>query len=301
MSNNFDSYSTYLVRFFTRLIFGSLVLAGIFFSLSCSSAPVASNTPTGTRIVSIGGAITETVYALGAESGLVGTDTSSVYPVEATKLPQVGYQRTISAEGIISLRPTLVLISADTGPPAAIQQIESAGIKTARVDGGNTIDGTKQKIRQIAELVGKKDKGEELVKTLESDIAAAQKAVAERGTSPKVVFIFSRGAGAAQVGGTGTQADAMIKLAGGQNAVTGFEQYKPLTPEAMVAAQPDVILLPSRGLDTMGGVDAILAIPGVADTPVGKNKKIISVDDVLLLGFSPRLGIGIKELAEKLK
>ena len=92
----------------------------------------------------------------------------------------------------------------------------------------------------------------------------------------------------------------MIKMAGGINAVNEFSEYKPLTPEAMVAAAPDVILLPARGLQTIGGIDAVLALPGIAETPAGKNRKIVSIDDMLLLGFTPRLGLGIKELCEKI-
>jgi iron complex transport system substrate-binding protein len=250
--------------------------------------------------VSIGGSVTETVYALGAEENLVGTDTSSIFPEAATKLPQVGYQRQLSAEGVISLKPSLVIALPEAGPPAAIQQIESAGIKVLRVNNESTVEGTKTKIRQIAEALNRKEKGEEMIKKLESDLAEAEKTVSSKSTKPKVIFIFSRGAGTMQVSGTNTPADAMIKMAGGVNAVTEFSEYKPLTSEAMVAAAPDVILLPTRGLQTVGGIDAILNLPGVAETPAGKNKKIVSVDDTLLLGFTPRLGQGIMELCEKI-
>lgn len=280
------------------------VLAIGLLAISCTK-PASSTQPDqndqGIRIVSVGGSITEIVYALGADSDLVGTDTSSVYPEAATKLPQVGYQRTLSAEGVLSLKPTLVIISPDAGPPAAIEQIENAGIKILKVTGENSAEGTKLKIRQVADAVGKKEKGEELARQVDIDLQEAQKAVSAVSPNTKVIFIYSRGSGAPQVSGTGTPADAIIRLAGGQNAVTEFELYKPLTPEAMVAAQPDVILLPSRGLQTMGGTEAILALPGVADTPAGKNKRIVAIDDVLLLGFSPRLGIAVKDLAEKLK
>lgn len=252
------------------------------------------------KIVAVGGSVTETVYALGAGENLVGTDTSSVFPEAATKLPQVGYQRTLSAEGVISLKPSLVIVLPEAGPPTAVQQIENAGIKVLRVNNESTIEGTKTKIRQIAEALNRKEKGEEVIKKLESDLAEAEKIVASKNTKPKVIFIFSRGAGATQVGGTNTPADSIIKMAGGINAVTEFSEYKPLTPEAMVAAQPDIILLPTRGLQTIGGIDAVLSLPGVAEIPAGKNKKIISVDDMLLLGFTPRLGLGIKELCEKI-
>ncbi len=280
-------------------LFGlATALLAVCFLIGC--APKVETVSTSARVVSVGGSTTETIYALGAQDQLVGTDTSSVYPAEAAKLPQVGYQRTLSAEGVLSLKPTLVIVSADAGPPAAIEQIENAGVKVVRVDGQNTEESTVNKIRRIAELMGKKEKGEDLIKQLESDIRAA-KPLADAAGSPKVAFIFSRGPGSVQVSGTNTPADAMIRLAGGRNAVTEFELYKPLTPEAMIAAQPDVILLPARGLESMGGVDAILKLPGVAETPAGKSKKVVAIDDVLLLGFTPRLGLAVKELAEKIK
>jgi len=275
-------------------IAGFLILAGC--AKQTTSNPAKNPAQ---KIVSVGGAATEIVYALGAGERLVGTDTSSIFPDEATKLPQVGYQRQLSAEGVLSLTPSLVIILPEAGPPAAIQQIENAGVKVLRVTNQSTIDGTKTKIRQIAEALDKKEKGEEIIKTFETEMSDAEKFVAGKTTKPKVVFIYSRGGGSAQVGGANTPADAMIKLAGGVNAVD-FSEYKPLTPEALVAAQPDVILLPSRGLASIGGIDAVLNLPGVAETPAGKNKKIVGIDDMLLLGFTPRLGRGVKELCEKI-
>jgi len=280
----------------TLLIF----LAGLL-AAACG-APAASveieNQPV--RIVTVGGAATEIVYALGAENALVGTDTSSVYPEAAQKLPQVGYQRQLSAEGVLSLKPTLVVALPEAGPPAAVRQIEDAGIKVLRVNNESSAEGAKTKIRQIAEALNRREKGEELIRKLESDLADAEKIVRAKTTKPRVVFIYSRGAGAAQVGGSNTPADAMIRMAGGVNAVTEFSEYKPLTPEALVAAQPDVILFPARGLQTIGGIEAVLELPGVRETPAGKNRRIVAVDDPLLLGFTPRLGEGVRELCEKI-
>jgi iron complex transport system substrate-binding protein len=252
------------------------------------------------RIVSIGGAATEIVYALGAGNKLVGTDTSSVFPEEAAKLPQVGYQRTLSAEGVLSLKPTLLIILPEAGPPAAIQQLENVGVNILRVNNESTVNGTKTKIRQIAKALNREEKGEEIIKQLESEMAEAEKLVAAKQTKPKVAFIYSRGAGSAQVGGSGTPADAMIRMAGGTNAITEFSEYKPLTPEALVAAAPDAILLPTRGLASLGGIEAVLNLPGVKETPAGKNRRIVTIDDMLLLGFTPRLGRGVKELCEKI-
>jgi iron complex transport system substrate-binding protein len=289
-------------RFPRRAVFGLLFIFIGFFFASCASNSTETKA-TGSKdlkIVTVGGSATEIVYALGAGDKLVGVDTSSVYPEAATILPQVGYQRTLSAEGVISLKPSLVITTPDAGPPPAIQQIENAGIRIVRINNDLTVDGAKEKIRQIAEVLNLQAKGEKVIKQLDNDLADAKKIVSGAKSKPKVLFIYARGAGTANVGGTDTPSDAMIKLAGGENPVTGFAQYKPLTAEALVAAQPDVILLPSRGLDSMGGVEEILNLPGVKETPAGKNKKIISVDDMLLLGFTPRLGQGVKDLCEKI-
>jgi len=278
-----------------------LIISACFLILTnCKQQTAVKSEKKSERIISVGGAATEIVYALGADENLVGTDTSSIFPEAATRLPQVGYQRQLSAEGVLSLKPSLVMILPEAGPPTAIQQLENAGLKILRVNNDSTIDGTKTKIRQIAEALNRKEKGEEIIKKLESEIAEAEKLVAEKKSKPKVVFIFSRGVGATQVGGTETPADAMIKMAGGENAITDFSQYKPLTPEALVKAQPDVILLPTRALATLGGIEAVLNLPGVAETPAGKNRKIVTIDDMLLLGFTPRLGQGVKELCEKI-
>lgn len=279
------------------IIFCAVVFA------ACAKQQRESNQPNADamRVVSVGGAVTETIYALGQESKLVGTDTSSVFPEAASKLPQVGYQRTLSAEGVLSLKPSIVLAMAEAGPPGAIQQIESAGVKVLRVNGENSIDGAKSKIREIAKTLNAEAKGEELIETLDADLTAAKLCVEAITTKPKVLSIYSRGNGAPQVAGTKTATDEMIKLAGGQNAVTEFENYKPLTPESLVAAAPDFILLPERALPSTGGIEGILKLPGMAETPAGKNKRIITIDDLILLGFGPRIGAGVKELCEKIR
>ncbi len=271
------------------------------FLAACAATKSEIAKPSGeTRIVTVGGSATEIVHALGAGEQIVGVDTSSIFPEAATKLPQVGYQRTLSAEGVLSLKPSLLIILPEAGPPTAIEQIENAGVKILRVGNESSIDGTKMKIRQIAEALNRKETGEEIIKQLETDLSEAEKIVAAKTSKPKVVFVYSRGTGAAQVGGHGTPADTIIKMAGGENAITEFAEYKPLTPEALIRAQPDVILLPTRALGMLGGIEGVLQMPGVSETPAGKNKKIVTIEDMLLLGFSPRLGQGVKELCEKI-
>lgn len=278
-----------------------LILVCFSFFAACASRPETQQKSGALKIVAVGGAVTETIYALGAENQLVGTDTSSVYPEQAANLPQVGYQRLLSAEGVLSLKPDLVLTVPEAGPPAVLAQIESAGVKLIKVSGENTIEGAKAKIREISKAVEAEEKGLELIKKIDEDAEKARQCAENLKTKPRVLFIYSRGSGAPQVGGTDNATDEMIELAGGENAVRDFEGYKPLTPEALVAIQPDVILLPTRGLQSLGGIEAVLKLPGIIDTPAGKNRRIIDVDDLLLLSFSPRVGEGILELCGKLQ
>ncbi|MCS7080664.1 MAG: ABC transporter substrate-binding protein [Chloracidobacterium sp.] len=251
------------------------------------------------RVVAAGGSVTEIVYALGAEGALVGCDASSLYPEAATKLPQVGYVRALSAEGVLSLRPSLVLTLPEAGPPDALAQLRASGTPVLTVPAEASIEGVKRKIRAVAQALDRQPQGEELIRRLDADLVQAQAYLAGRAEKPKVMFIYARGQGAANVAGRDTAAAEMIRLAGGVNAFD-FEGYKPLTAEAVVAAAPDVILLPSRGLQSSGGVAGVLAMPGVKQTPAGRNQRIVAVDDLLLLGFGPRTGQGVLELARLL-
>lgn len=252
------------------------------------------------RIVSIGGPVTEIVYALGAEKDLVGVDTSSTHPQAATKLPQVGYQRMLSAEGVLALHPTLILASAEAGPPPVVEQLKQSGVKWETIPAETTPEGAKVKIVAVAHALGLDAKGKALVEKLNADMAKAQAALVLEKTKPRVLFIYARGGGTVNVAGQKTAADAMIVLAGGVNAVSGYDGYKPITAEAVVAAAPDVILIPTHGLESIGGIDGLLTQPGLATTPAGKTKRVVAMDDLLLLGFGPRLGEAVRQLAQLL-
>jgi iron complex transport system substrate-binding protein len=238
------------------------------------------------RVVSGAGAITETICALGARDQLVAVDTSSVFPPEVSKLPQVGYLRQLAAEGILSVHPTLLLVTDDAGPPGVLTQIEKAGVKVVQVTNGHTPEAAEERIRAIVRMRGEVD--------------AARVRAESSGSRPKVLFIYARGGGVMNVAGRGTAADSIIALAGGANAIEGYEGYKPLTAESTAVAAPDFILVTSRGLESSGGVDALLKQPGLSLTPAGKDKQVIVMDDLLLLGFGPRLGQAVRELCDQL-
>jgi iron complex transport system substrate-binding protein len=278
------------------LAVGGAVVFVLYGHVSPSTAEVSAGHDT-SRIVAVGGTVTEIVYALGAGEHLVGVDTSSTYPEAAARLPQVGYQRALSVEGILSLRPSLVLATAEAGPPVALRQLQAAGTPVLTVPAPYTVEGAQTKIRLIAQALRLPSQGEQLVQSLTQDIAMASSLLQSSRAQPRVLFLYARGQGAWQVSGRGTAAEAMVTLAGGVSAVTGYEGYKPLTPEAVIAAAPDVLLMPARGLDSVGGIDGLLKAPGVALTPAGQERRIVAMDDLYLLGFGPRLGQAVRDLA----
>lgn len=252
------------------------------------------------RIVSAAGAITETIYALGAQNELVAVDVSSVFPAEANALPKIGYARQLSAEGILGMNPSVLFVSEDAGPPEVLKQLADAKVKVVTLSNKHTPEAAAERIIQIGDAIGRKAEAEKLAAKLNEEVAAAKVVADTVTTRPKVMFIYARGGGVMNVSGTGTSADAIIALAGGVNAVKEYENYKPLTAEGAVTAAPDFILVTTRGLEASGGQEGLLKQPGLALTPAGQNGRIVVMDDLYLLGFGPRLGQATKELCEKL-
>jgi len=249
------------------------------------------------KVVTLGGTLTEIVYGLGAADRLVGVDASSVYPEAATEQPQVGYYRQVGAEGILSLAPDVVLASEEAGPPAALALVEQAGVPVVRLTAEPSLDAAVKRIEAVGSLLDHSTEAAELVASLRADLQAVQ----PPGTPPPVAFVFGRGAGSLVVAGTDTAAEAMIELAGGAPAVTGYTGYKPLTPEALVAASPDVIVSTTRVVEGLGGVEALTALPAVAATPAAAAGRLVVVEDLMFLGFGPRTGEGARALNEALR
>lgn len=252
------------------------------------------------RVITLGGPVTEIVFALGAGERIIATDTSSLYPNAVNKLPKIGYQRQLTAEGIISLKPTLVIGTTEAGPSTTIAQLRAAGVPVLILPVEYTPEGTKAKISALAKVFGKDSKAAELNAGIDRDLAKARVLFSRFKSQPKVMFVYARGPQGAQIGGTDTAADAMIKLAGGVNAFSNAQGYKPLTPEAAVSAAPDVILMMTLGLESVGGVDGLLKLPGLAQTPAGRNRAVIHMEDLHLLGFGPRLGRAVQDLTIQL-
>ncbi len=252
------------------------------------------------RIVSAGGAITETIFALGAGKTLVAVDSAGALQPEAKGLPVIGYSRDLSAEGVLSMNPSLILLNHDAGPPAVVDQLKESGIPLRQFSSVDSAESAIRRIRDIGEAVDRQREAEALVAGIERSLAKIEKRVRSEDARPRVLFIYTRGGGTMNVSGRKTAADAMIALAGGANAVSGYDGYKPLTSEGVVNAAPDVILIPSRGLEQSGGIDELLRQPGLALTPAGRARKVIAMDDVLLLSFGPRFAEAALQLNEQL-
>lgn len=264
--------------------------------LGAQGAPTAERRASPDRIVTLGAAVTETVVALGRGDRIVGFDRSSAAfaPAAAASLD---FFRNTSAEGVLALRPALVLAIDGSGPPASLEQIGAAGVRVQELAPATDPASAAERIRAIAALVDAVSEGAALAQRVEQDANRMAAIAASAPLAPRVLAIYARGTGTLFVSGGGTPMDAMLRLAHAQNAVTAFTQFRPLTPEAVIAAAPDYILLPERGLASIGGVEGVLALPGIAETPAGRRRAIVTVDDHLLLGFGPRLAEGIRRLA----
>jgi iron complex transport system substrate-binding protein len=256
-----------------------------------------ATTPRAMRLISIGGALTEIVYLLKANTQLVGVDTTSIYPTAATRLPNVGYARSLSAEGILALRPTQVLATEDAGPPMVLKQINDAGISLTILPSGHQLKDVIDRVSAIGKLVHKTNAAEALASQLRLEWRNTQERVADsKYKNIRALFILSQNPSQLMVGGAKTSADAMITYAGARNAIAGFSGFKPLTPESVIAANPDVILVTDQGMKAVGGISGVLRFPGISQTRAGKEQKIVSLEAMYLLGFGPRMPLAVAEL-----
>lgn len=256
------------------------------------------------RIVSIGSSLTEIIYALGAEKLLVGVDSTSLYPREARDLPQVGYMRALSAEGVLALKPTLILATTAAGPATTLDQLRSTGIEVLVLPDRYDYDSVIAKIAAIGKVTGKSAEAEGMIARGRAEMEALSARLAARlakaGNRPRVLFLLSMGGGAPQAAGRDTAADGIIKLAGGVNAIDGYSGYRPLTPEAVIASRADFVLVTRQTVDALGGIKAILDQPALSRTPAGRDGKVLQFDTLLLLGFGPRTPQAAAELASAL-
>lgn len=255
------------------------------------------------RVLSLGGSVTEIVFALGEDHHLVGRDTTSTWPPAALDLPDAGYLRALSPEGVLSLAPDLVLAEEGAGPPETIAVLTAADIDLVTVPDGTDAAAVAAKIVAVGQALGVGDRAQALAAEVAAGIgAAAAAARAARGTAPpkRVVFLLSAAGGRIVAAGDDTGAAAMIALAGGENALTGFSGYKPVGDEALAAARPDAVLMMDRGGAQDIAAADLFALPALADSPAARAGALIRIDGLKLLGFGPRTAEAVAELAARL-
>lgn len=259
----------------------------------------------GQRIVCIGSAYNEMIYALGAQSNLVGVDYSSTFPPEIKSLPTVGYHRALSAEGILSLKPTLILHDNNIGPENVVRQLQALNIpmKTFAAK-DDSVDGAKSLMREMGAFFNKQQRAEELCAKLDRDMAAASEAVKQYTNSPRVAVIhFGRASNVYLVVGNGGGGDAstagkMVELAGGTMALQKRGMQQMTSPEVIAESNPQVILMTEYGFDRLGSMDQARTLPGVAETDAAKNNRIYRVPEHDLMYFGPDTGENIQKLAK---
>ncbi|HTO34540.1 MAG TPA: hemin ABC transporter substrate-binding protein [Pararhizobium sp.] len=250
------------------------------------------------RLVSVGGAVTEIIYALGEEGRLVGRDSTSVYPEATHKLPDVGYMRQLSPEGVIAINPSAIIAIEGSGPPETLNVLKDAKIPFQTVSEKYDREGILDKIRTVGDFLGVPEKAASLSNQVKADLDAAVADAAKRPESERkrVIFILSAQGGKIMAAGAHTAADGIIGLSGAMNATGTFSGYKPLTDEAIIEARPDVVLMMTRGGGHAASDDELFAHPALALTPAAKTKTVIRMDGLHLLGFGPRTASTVRAL-----
>ena len=279
---------------------GFLVLALLSLTTACSSGVKSEEKKEEKveekRIVSLSGSVTEIIYAVGSQKELIGVDVTSTYPSAAEKLTNLGHVRKLALESLLALNPTHVVMLEDEVSPDLKSKLEQAKIELVTFKHPNSVEEAKSLVKEVATWLGKSEDANAVVAKIDADI---QK-LAKLDKKPKVLFVYARGAGTLMVAGEKTPLEKMIVLAGGENAGKGFVDFKPLTSESVIAANPDVILMFTSGAQSLGP-DGIFHVPGVSATNAGKNKALIQMDGQLLSGFGPRVAEALTELNKEFK
>jgi iron complex transport system substrate-binding protein len=272
-----------------------LVRTGVLVAAAALPAGLAAQGARPVRIIALGGDVAEIVHALGHGHRLIGCDDSCQYPPAITRLPRAGYVRAFSAEGVLALRPDLVLAADHAGPAAALSQLRSARVAVVVIPEARDGPSLIAKVTAVARALGDDAAGNRLATTIGSDLEALATRVASTQRRPSVLALMASARGGLMAAGDGTASDAVITLAGGRN-VFDVAGMRPLAPEAALAADPDHILLPSHAAQGLGGARGVRANPALAPTRAAREGRIIVLDSLKLLGFGPRTPEAASEL-----
>ncbi|MET3660209.1 heme/hemin ABC transporter substrate-binding protein [Aquamicrobium ahrensii] len=249
------------------------------------------------RIAAIGGSITEIVFALGEGDRLIARDTTSVFPPEAMELPDVGYMRQLSPEGVLSVSPGGILALEGSGPKETVDVLKKASVPYIEVPERFDHEGILAKIHAVGEALGVGRKADALAGEVDAKLKEAEARTKDVTERKRVLFILSMQGGKVMASGVDTAANGVIRLAGAVNAIEGYSGYKQLTEEAIVEAHPDVILMMSRAGGHAANDDEILSHPAIATTPAGKAGRIVRMDGAYMLGFGPRTADAVRDVA----
>jgi iron complex transport system substrate-binding protein len=279
----------------------------VIFVLSCAihaaggiDAVAATPIADSSRIISIGGSVTEILYALGEQQKILAVDTTSLYPQSALKeKPNVGYMRQLSPEGVLALSPTLILAVEGSGPKETIDVLQRENIPFIIIPDKFNGDGIVEKIDTIAGDVGVPERGACLARKVQSDLSALGSLRERIHHRVKVAFLLSLANGRPMISGRDTAADGIIAMAGAENAFNDFKGYKPVNDEAIITARPDAILVMQRGEHALSA-DQVFSLPAFAATPAAARKNLIAMDGLYLLGFGPRTARAARDLAGQL-
>ena len=252
------------------------------------------------RIISIGGDVTEIIYALNAEQNLVGRDSTSLIPQAVNSLPDIGYMRQLNAEGILALKPTKVIATEVAQPSIVLEQLKSAGITVDTIPFKYSAENVVEKIKKVGESLGKQTQAV----TLAENFANELKAIPNSPLDVRILFVLNRAGANQTVAGKNTVADEAIKLIGAKNAMGNNVRFVPISQEGVIAANPDLIVMTRLGIQSLGSTEKVWELPGIAHTNAGKNKQLVIVEDIAFMSFgltTPKALLTLRQAAEQVK
>ncbi len=282
-----------------RMALGATMCLCVAFALPARAAEGTEVFADPSKIAAIGGSITEIVFALGEQDRLVARDSTSRYPEAALKLPDVGYMRQLSPEGVLSVNPSGILALHGSGPKETVDVLKKTSIPFIEVPERYDHEGILEKIRIVGKALGAEAKADALAAEIDAKLKAAEKQTSAIKDRKRVLFVLSMRGGKILASGSNTAADGIIKLSGGVNAVDGFSGYKQLSDEAVITARPDVILMMNNAGPGVSD-EELFANPSIRSTPAGAARKVVRMDGGYLLGFGPRTADVIRDLAASL-
>jgi iron complex transport system substrate-binding protein len=253
------------------------------------------------NIITAGGTVSEIVDALGFGNQIIATDITSTYPQYLQTLPSIGYRNQIKAEGILALGPDTILAEEGYLSEDVVNQLNGAGIDIRFFKKPTQVEETKTLVTELAAFFEVPEKGTEINAQIDADLQTLADYLASQSESPSAAFVMARGPETVFLAGKSTFSESMFAMAGITPVKTEFEDFVPLTPESLVALNPDFLVLFDSGLKSLGGTDGLSRVQGIRETNAFKNGQIISMDGHYLSAFGPRVGKAALELAQNVR